>query len=408
MDVIKETLGKLSPQLPMTSTGEVLVAWLGARGEECPASARWFARGAAATPLITFSDAVGTDNDCLWITSAANADGVASVAWSSITPKRGRYARVFRNDRWQQTSALVDPGPTGYYFKTGVTPAGTALLFEGTYDETPRVWSTSANDTWATKPSVLSPAVVSTEFLPTIGFDAKGDGLVVWHGMAQEAEATHAATFDSESGSFSPGVKVADGRSDGGDPSLAVTPDGQAVALWYIGEGARIDASYFSAGTWSKAETISSNGHTVAFYSARSLVWDGQRFIAAWDAIEGTDWRSYTALFDPTTGWTIPEPHQNAGEAQLVSGTTRLATDGHGTTLLVWASRSTTSSVQLSAQRYRDGAWEASAPIPGAQVGSEYFYDLALSMNASGMAAASWVDRDAKGNAIGIRLATLY
>jgi hypothetical protein len=401
-DAVKDQVNHLSPQLPITRAGAALVAWNGSHGEACPASARWFARGAALTPLVTFSD---TSGSCSSLTSASNDDGVAAVAWSSSMPKAGSYARLFRDGKWQEKSALVSVAKVGSSLQASVTPNGTGLLFEVDGTSSQKVWHTVADDAWAPKPALLSPGIPGYQHA-SIAFDADGNGLTVWQGTLKQVDTIRVATYTADTGAFSSGVELGTGHPEGGDPMIAVTPGGEAVAVWYKGD--HIEASYFSGKSWTKPETISGNLTGFYFSSARGLVYDGRHFIAAWDAVENQASHTYTAMFEATSGWTVPEERQSVDDGAQEAGSTRLASDGHGTTLVIWASRTGVTTGHWVAQRYRDDAWQPSAPIAGAEVTGASFGSAALGMNSSGVAALAWENRDAENGTVGIALASFY
>jgi hypothetical protein len=401
IDVVTKNAGSLSQQVPITAGGDVLVAWTQGAPGNCPLSAGWFARGVATKPTATLSNATGS---CAEITSAANADGVASVAWWAQNPTPGVYSWQFRGAP-QGSSQMVAAAPTSPWVRTAVSPDGRAVVLYNHEGDSPYVRSTDAAGAWSTP--ALTLKVGASRYHVTVGFDAAGNSVAVWPSLLG-VETVQAATTSGETGALSMPVTVGTASYEGGDVSLAVAPSGEAVAVWYVETS--VQASYFSGKSWSPPETISGDLAGFYYYTSRGLVYDGSRFIAAWDVAEGDSvFHTFTAALDPKSGWSAPERHQkNTGEGATSAMSTRIASDGHGTTFLVWAAASAGTEHELLYRRFREGRWGAVTALPGAVITGSSTGDIRLSMNASGLAALAWLNHDAKGTGTSIRLASFF
>lgn len=393
----------MSQQLPMTPRGDVLVAWADVAPKGCSMSARWISRGGAAMPTVALPKSAG---DCYDLTSATNSDGVAAVAWAEAGGSSGVYAWQFRGTQ-PGSRELVGLGSGNERVSTAVSPDGLAHVLYAHEGETPKARSTNAAGAWPS-PAAELKAYAGRDKV-TAGFDAQGNGVAVWPSLAGADATLQAATYSVVTGAWSNAATVGSGYYDGGDASLAVAPSGEAVAVWYMSTSAQ--ASYFSGKGWSAPQTISGNSTHFEYYMSRGLVYDGSSFIAAWDVDnhEGVS-RTYTVVFDPETGWRPLETHQKvAADGTTLPGSTRIASDGRGTTVVVWAVQGTGTQHQLVYRRLRDAIWGPITPVPDAELGGDVNPpNVFLSMNASGMLALAWINRGAEGSPTSSKLASFY
>lgn len=403
IDVIKDQVSQVSDELPLSDTGAALVAWIGSPDGACSVSARWYTRGAPASPLETFDRSAPY---CDGLTAAANSNGVATIVWGQENPDAGIYAAQYRNGSWS-AEKRVTPVQFAYDLRAAVAPNGAVHFFDLEGGKAgPRAWRTDDSGTWQAK-SDFSAANIP-DSAANVGFDALGSGVAVWATrISGGAYSVQTSTFSTAAAKWSAPSALPGTSSDSpvSEPRIAVAPNGDAMVIWQANHSpapAQIKASYFSGGTWSKPQSISSDLHDFGAYgSAARVVYDGARFVVAWDENEAAG-HTDTLTFDAKTGWSNPETRQKTGEAATVQRSTRLGSDGHGTTVVVWA----TDANELVYQRYRNGTWTATTPIPGGAIRKNE--DIAVGMNASGMIAVAWRNRDENGSSVGVRLASFY
>jgi hypothetical protein len=120
---------------------------------------------------------------------------------------------------------------------------------------------------------------------------------------------------------------------------------------------------------------------------------------------------AYSARYDLKTGWNPYDKQQKtAGDGTSAARMPRLASDRRGNLLLLFA-EGAAPTFSLVYQRYTAGAWGPILTLPGGVITSEVFEDVPggqMSMNASGLAAFAWGDRDASNFIATVRLASFF
>jgi hypothetical protein len=284
------------------------------------------------------------------------------------------------------------------------------------------VYRTDETGKWAAAPDVLSTST-ATMVEPEVLFDAAGNGLAVWRARSgANLEQISYSRFSAQSGKWAtaallPGSQgIATGVAyERGAPALALDGEGNAVVLWVSRDGtagtedlmaSRLD----TGGTWESLGEVAPSLLARPTYDAPGLVFDGTAFVAAFTASDGQALNTYTARFDLKRGkWTAPERRQAAGDAASAARMPRLVTDPRGNLLLVWVT-GTGPSFNLVYQRYADGAWSDTTPVPGGTVLNENFaasnYAMPLSISDNGMAALAWGNYDP--GLVKVRLASFF
>jgi hypothetical protein len=418
VDVVQDSIHSLSHGLPISSEGDVWVAWAGTSNENCPISTRSFRRGVVATTKVVDFEA---GQDCSWLSSGGNAAGVVSVVWNLPNAQHGTYLQQYRAGAWQANPSLVSKDINGHDLRVAVAPNGVVTLFEHGTDGS-KTWMTDAAGTWPATGSIVS---VNGASGPTsVAFDAEGNALALWHGSAVVAggiERILVSRFDAATSKWSaatdlPGSVAANAPTlDAlrGVPVVAVDDKGDAMALWVnASANGKLMASRYSQATgWDAPESISGVPIVKSVYEPPGLAFDGEAFVAAWTAEEGGKYYTYTARYGSATGWGAAARQQ----VTVADGTSalkmpRLVSDGRGNLLLVFA-KGAAPTFSLVYQRYAHGAWGALKAVPEGTVTNQSFESSAvmpLSMNGGGLAALSWSNHDDYGRITGIRLASFY
>lgn len=91
IDAVSGGLRTISPQLPISESGQVLLAWKGKGGSSCPASAQQFLFGEALGDPRVFNQ---DDTDCRGLNAAGNVAGVGVVLWQAPARSNGVFARA--------------------------------------------------------------------------------------------------------------------------------------------------------------------------------------------------------------------------------------------------------------------------------------------------------------------------
>jgi hypothetical protein len=423
VDAAKGSFNKLSDGLPISSQGDVLVAWAGSEGRQCPITAQWFRKGVGLPATTKVLDLAPT-SDCDYLSSGGNAAGVASIVWKIPNSAHGTYVQQYRGGAWQVNPSLVSKDINGHDLRVVVAPSGVATLFEHT-DSGSQTWKTDAEGEWPATGNVVSSDIA---FGPaSVAYDAEGNALALWHSAPKVGaliERIVVSRFDAVSAKWStatdlPGSVAANAptlHDLRGTPVVAMDDKGDAMALWVnaSADGKLMASRYSRSTSWEAPEAISGALVVNAVYEPPALVFDGEAFVAAWTAQEAGKQYTFTARYDSTTGWGAYARQQvTAEDGTSALKMPRLVSDGRGTSLLVYA-KGAAPTYTLVYQRYAHGAWNALKAVPGGSVTNRYFEEggnalvLALSMNGSGLAALSWANYDENYRISVIRLASFY
>jgi|GEM_PF-1867082 len=418
IDAAKGSFYALSDGLPISSKGDVLVAWAGSNGLNCPITARWFPKGGAATTNV-FD--LSPPSDCDYLSSSGNGVDIASVVWKIPGSEHGTYVEEYRDGAWQETPSLVSKDTNDHDLRVAVAPTGATTLFQhGTTWS--QMWTTNPAGDWPARGDLVSETGALGP--ASVAYDADGNALALWHAREKPLSGNErivVSRFDKATRKWSSasdlrGSVAADPLTTGylrGSPVVAMDDKGGAMALWVDASASgKLMASRYSKATgWDAPESISGAPAVNLTTEAPALVFDGEGFAAAWTAQEGIEYYTFTARHDAAQGWSAPVRQQVtvAGEKSALK-MPRLVSDHRGNSLLVFATAAA-SSYSLAYQRYGRGAWETLKSVPGGMIANKNFESsgsavLALSINDSGMAALSWGNYDDDNRISVIRLST--
>jgi hypothetical protein len=408
IDALTGDFNQLAPTMPMTSSGAVLLVWSGGSAKNCPTSAGWFELGASTTQPTAFLDSAGAS--CVAARSAANLAGTAVVTWTQDAPS---YAQQLRDGNWLAKSAQLYGNAQTYPTALSVGADGRISRFDVKDTGGLSVVQTDADGVWAAKPDVLTTQAAWSA--PSVAFDDAGNGLAVWASTLVSTDRARIAwsRYTSETGKWSPAADIPDSVAGAvgerrGAPTVALAPSGEGVVVWRDSPvDGKINANHFLPDSgWSSAE-VASGGTVVPYvFDAAPVVFDGKSFVVAWEAFGSGVTQQFTARLLAEGQWSAPEPHDSK-KGLPYSQMPLLATDGHGTIVLVWKT-GTTPNYALYHRRFESGAWGAIQALPGGTItdpANQGAQKPALAMNASGVVAISWANRNENERIGAVRLA---
>ncbi len=413
--VAKDSRGVLSDVLPMTSDGRVLLAWSGSSTSYCPAWGRWFQRGAATTAAESFG--IAGQTECNGVSSGGNAAGVSAVVWREPDIDNGAHIVQYRGGAWQPAPVLVAKQANSFRLRLAVAPSGAVTFFQHQSSGS-KTWTSDAAGKWPADGNAVS--TFSAESQTSVSFDAKGKGLAVW--LAKDSAGVQRILVSRLAAANGKWLKAEDldgsvastnAPEQRGVPVVAMDASGDALALWVEASSTRrlMASRYVQATGWGSPEVISGSPVVDSVVEAPALAFDGQAFVAAWTAQDAGKRYTYTARYEPATGWGTYEKQQTtAADATSAARMPRLVSDGRGNLLLVFA-KGTAPTYTLVSQRHSKSSWGKIQALPGGTVSNKNFEDgniLPLSMSANGLAALGWTNYDSVNYDSDVLLASFY
>lgn len=239
---------------------------------------------------------------------------------------------------------------------------------------------------WRLPGSQLS-SIGQDTMAPRVGVDGAGNATVVWVREASGTYYLESRRYATATGTWSPPAAIATVGVGGAGPDLAVTPAGDAIAVWTSIASVTpfvmdVQAARYAAGTgqWSAAAPISAPGETAFF--ARVAVTPAGDAVAAWSQeVSDTTEAIVAARFAASSSsWTAPTTLSAAAEFAEHATT---AIDSSGNAVVAWARASS-----IEVARFDTGA---STWSPALTMSSGPSVDgPALVSDGSGNATAVW------------------
>jgi hypothetical protein len=412
------TVYQLADVLPVTASGDALVAWTAWNGGGiyCPTSANWFNRGVAASaqPAVFTGEDIP---DCRSVTAGANADGVGVVVWQEDF----EYAQQFRAGEWGAPKQPVSKYGSSHLYTSAVAPDGSVSFFQHVSDGTD-VWLTDSEGTWSPNRDDISNATGLSSV--NVAFDAEGNGFAVW--AARDASSRQhilVSRFTTTSGVWSAAKILRGSLAESsavnymrGAPAVAVDADGRALVLWTSRDGSPTNvlmaSRFIDEAQWSDPLPLAGATSVIDLLEPPSLVFDGETFVAAWTERVASSGTIRAARFNMEVDQFAASEARSAPRTAL-ERMPRLVADTHHHLLLVWAATHP-SGGQLVYSRYDalGASWSGPAEVSGGVVHDSApatIRPMPLGMNASGVGALMWGDEnDEDGNLSVIRLASFH
>lgn len=225
-----------------------------------------------------------------------------------------------------------------------------------------------------------------------------GDAVAVWHQVADAHKSIWANRYTSSIGWGTAEPIEQDETGDARDPDIAVDPGGHAVAVWHQSDGARDDiwsARYTPTSGWDPARPIEHDDGGDALGPRVAIDPDGNA-IAVWHQSDGTRDNIWANRYTPAGGWDIAVRLEevNAGDAVAP----QVAMDASGDAVVVWHQFDGTR-FNIWAGRYdRNDGWGDPQRLETSNAGDARNAQVAVSRG--GVATAAWEQFD--GSSFGI------
>lgn len=233
-------------------------------------------------------------------------------------------------------------------------------------------YRTGASDSFP-NPSDLSAAVLEVRS-HHVGIDAAGNAVVVWAERHDKEFDVAGEIRSTKNGAWGAPVVLSTANATAG-PSLAVTPAGEAFAIWLEGSSVLVARGDLEQGRWDPAVTLGNDAGSGAAISVNSA---GDAF-AAWTLVGASGIEA--AMRTPAGTWQTEDAHVDNGPTAATAGPdVALAPDG--TAVALWVA----SGMSRYALRSPDGTW--SRPLPIAAADSA---EPRIAMDPRDDAIATWV-----------------
>ena len=299
----------------------------------------------------------GSRRGATQVSTAMTAGGLAAVAWVE-----GGRVRVSVRPSRRRFLPAVTVSAAGRVAATPVVALGgrCAPLVVWTA-ESARGGNSSIETTCGTAAARFPAARAisapdDNAFTPTAAA-AGGVAVVAWRSDAGDQHRVR-ASLRARDGVFAPPADVS--QASGSvfvDPSVAVSPGGDAIAVWTLGRGTDLvtqAATLPSGGNWSRPDDISRAGG-VARGAQVATDADGNA-IATW--VRAGVVQASTRVAGQAWG-----PPADLSDATATAGAPRLSVSGTGAALVTWPAVTGATHLAQAALRHAGGAFGAPATI---------------------------------------------
>lgn len=353
---------QLPNEVPVSSQGALVTAWLATLGSGCKASGAWVLRGQSTVSQVFAAAPISA---CDLISADIAPDGTAVVGWNS--GDKG-WSQSFAMGSWSAAERET------YY--NAATRIANASVFAHADEQMSIFTDVRGRSSWIG----LETGAARGAWLPTYHSGQKYFGSATRSATAQDGSIAMVTTtrkgvwvieYRSTEGWGTESVPLPgtdEAEIDRTVASIARSPEGTRMIAWIEGDTSKqvLKASRFDAETgWESAPADISTGlKNAPLFDAPALVFDGETFVTAWTTATGGELTAYTSRYDLDSGtWGAREPHvTELGESAMLMP--RLGADSQGNLMLVWAVGAET--MQLVYRRYdaAAGEWGEIQAIP--------------------------------------------
>jgi hypothetical protein len=298
---------------------------------------------------------------------------------------------------WRQAT-FIETNTTGNSTKPQIAfdNAGNALAVWQYYDGTRfRIWSNryTAGSGWGIA-SQISFNFAGDAVNPQIAMDSAGNALLVW----QQSDGTRfniwSKRYTAGSSGFGWGIASlieTDNAGGAGFPQIAMDSAGNALAVWAQSDGTRANiwSNHYTAGAgWGTASLIETDNAGNALNPQIAIDSTGNA-LAVWFQGDGTRDNIWSNRYTAGAGWGTASliETDNAGSA----GFPQIAIDSTDNALAVWAQKDSSGIAQVWSNRYANSSgWGTATPIQSNLEISLNIPKPQISFDSMGNALAVW------------------
>lgn len=364
----------IAPRVAVDQQGDALAVWESSNGSHyvVQASARSIAAGAWEPPVDL--SAAGANTQYATVGSDARGDVVA--VWQSYDGTEYTVwaaVRPMATGAWQAPVLLSALGVPTMTPQVAVDPHGDAMVVWTYYDDIDHHFLVQADrrlagGSWEA-PVQLS-AFGQGAANPQVAFDAQGDAVAVWDRYDGSHSIVQAARLRAGSSVWElPAVNLSAAGGDAREEQVALDSQGDAIAVW-----TRTDASGnsiiqtserpASIGSWKLPATNLSATDQSAFYPAVAISPQGNA-VAVWSGDVGGD--AIVQASSRPSGDGVWQPPQDLPAAGDQAYSPQVGIDSDGNAVAVWQNSSGgVGSIDSAARPAGSGTWQGALGISAA------------------------------------------
>jgi len=322
------------PRLAVDPAGDAVAVWRRYDGSNVVIEAAVrTAGGSWGAPVRLSAGGENADEPSVGLDRAGNAvavwrryDGFDDIVQAATRAAGGA---------WQAPIDLSDAGQNAYEPQIAVDEGGDAVAVWARSDGSHTIIQAAnrpVNGSWGTSVDLSAAGENAAE--PQVAVDAAGDAIAVWQRFNGADNVVQAAARPA-GGIWQSPVDLSESAEDASYPEVAVTPGGDAVAVWEVFDGSDYliqAATQAAGGTWQGPVDLSAPGNDAE--EPQVGVDPAGDAVAAWVRYDGTDdivqaaTRAAGGTWQP--GVNLSAPGENGEEPQV-------AVDQEGDAAAAWS-----------------------------------------------------------------------
>jgi hypothetical protein len=326
----------------LDADGHAVAVWTQGFGEGVPPSI-W---ANSFVPEIGWGTALRLDDDsgeALRPVVAMNPAGQAVAVWHQFEENRADIwaSHYTVEDGWSLAERVeIDATDAARDPQVDIDDQGRAIAVWNQFDgERFSVWTNRSKlgGGWGI-PERISPDIGSAR-IPHVAVDERGRAIVVWRQSDGDRLGIWSRRF-TPTARWEPPLRIDSepgGDADGAD--VGVDAAGNAIAVWYQFDGTRFDvwSNRYEVGVgWGHANRIEANDSSDAVKPTLAVSANGKA-VALWFEFDGTSYEPWSSTYTPIGGWKTAEPVDPSTEDPRANPWADIAIDPDGVAIAVWS-----------------------------------------------------------------------
>lgn len=353
-----------APDVAANAAGHVAAAWVQSDGTNYLMTVNRYVPGAGWQGAETIQTDLTRNSDKARV--VIDADGNITAVW--IQENAGTYSlwshRYETGSGWG-SAELLETDDTGDANEPeiAIDGNGNVIAVWHQYDSVRHnVWTNRFEaGTWGV--AALLESDNNTAVYPHVAMTDSGDAMAIW--VQSDGARSNAAGryYDAGTDTWQAVTSLENGSGDVQSPRVAIDTDGNALAVWYQSDGSVLDVMsnrYVPGSGWGTAAAISTLNQN-GYYPQIAMTPDGDA-LAVWFQYDGTRYNVWANRYASGTGWGSAKLLET--EETVGSDTASVVVDGNGNGVAVWVENDGSGTLNLMANRYVAGTgWSAAEVI---------------------------------------------